>query len=46
MQPTPDDVRAVRREDAQRFRKTLFRVMAVQLVALILLGLLQARFTR
>ena len=45
MQPTPDDVRAFRREDAQRFRQTLIRVMAVQFVSLILLWLLQSYYT-
>jgi hypothetical protein len=45
MQPTPDHIRAVRREDAKRFRQTLFRVMTVQVAALILLWLLQSRYT-
>ena len=31
--------------DAQRFRKTLIKVMTVQVVALLLLWWLQARFT-
>lgn len=38
--PPPDD-----RTAATRFRVNLFRVMAVQVVTLILLWLLQSRFT-
>jgi hypothetical protein len=45
MQPT-DDVRSIRREDARRFRQTLIRVMSVQVVSLLLLWLLQSRYTR
>lgn len=37
----PADAQAER----ARFRRTLFRVMAVQLVTLLLLWLLQARYT-
>jgi hypothetical protein len=33
-------------EDARRFRQTLVRVMTVQVVTLILLWLLQLRYTR
>jgi hypothetical protein len=40
-----DDVRTTRREDAQRFRRTLIRVMAVQIVSLIALWLLQTHYT-
>lgn len=39
-EPPPD-----RRADAARFRATLVRVMAVQVITLILLWLLQSRFT-
>ena len=38
--PPPDD-----RAAAARFRATLFRVMVVQVVALVLLWLLQSRYT-
>jgi hypothetical protein len=37
--PPPDE------PDAGRFRVTLFRVMAVQVVTLVLLWLLQRRYT-
>ena len=33
-------------ESNERFKKTLIRVMTVQVVTLLLLGLLQWRFTR
>jgi hypothetical protein len=39
--PTPDDDPAPR----NTFRVTLFRVMTVQVLALLLLGLLQARYS-
>jgi hypothetical protein len=34
-----------RTEDAARFRRTLVKVMSMQVVALLLLWLLQTRFT-
>ena len=40
--PTP----AVAPEEKSRFRRTLVRVMAMQVVALVLLWLLQLRYTR
>ncbi len=33
-------------ESSERFRKTLVRVMAVQIITLLVLGLLQWRFNR
>lgn len=40
-----DDFRRTRREDTQRFRRTLVRVMAVQIVSLIALWLLQTHYS-
>ena len=33
-------------ENSERFKKTLIRVMSVQVITLLLLGLLQWRFAR
>ena len=40
-QPPDDDA-----PDARRFRRTLVRVMSVQVIALLLLWLLQHRYSR
>lgn len=45
MTPPEPDRPADPQADSARFRKTLLRVMAVQLLTLLLLWLLQARYT-
>jgi hypothetical protein len=42
----PNDQPPATAEDRARFRRTLARVMAMQIVALVLLWLLQSHYTR